>query len=541
MNKQNAKPPHSGEASTMQQATEITSDQWFRVSPIAILYFFVKTLFFLINNVLIYMLPLFAFNLNKLKENPYIFSAGASVIVLLVLIGAIIKYIFYFYRLSADRVEIRQGLFQKSHLDLPFSKIQNVKIIQPFYYRLSTFCIIELDTAGSVHQEANIVAIRMDMAESFMQKVQSMVNSNSADDATLLKTAKHNAELSVTAEKDPREKLLNKRSIKDLMIHGVTNNRIWIFLGFIAPFYNLIAENIGNFFTHLGIDIASYLSYESQTLGIFILNLMSLVMLFMLIVVTLSIIGSIFVFYNYKLSRCDSRYIRRSGLLTKHEISVKISRIQRVVQRQDWLDILIGRVNLSFEQNSSGIAKGNQASQISSSNILLVPSVTILEANQLVQGCFDTQALDSVPYMHISRRFILRMMLYPCLPFISFLLLIGLLQSYTVNGWIALAVVSLLLFCACVLRWYRWGYFRSEHFIYVRRGFFGYDHLAFPLNKVQQTSMFQTPFMRANNLANLRIVLASGALSVPYLTKHEVTSTIDASLLILARDKPAWM
>ncbi|WP_371196369.1 PH domain-containing protein [Glaciecola sp. SC05] len=519
------------EGAEAQLAREIASDQWLRVSPIAILYFFVKTLFFLVNHVFIYLIPVFAFNLSKLKENPILFASGAATIVLLVLIASIIKYAFYFYRLSEDRVEIRQGMIKKSHMDLPFGKIQNVKIIQPFYYRFSNFSIVELDTAGSAKQEANIVAIRLPMAESFKQKVQAVaVSANSTSTS-----------FSPTETVPLTEILLNTRSIKDLVIHGVTNNRVWIFLGFLAPFYNAIAENVGSLFANLGLDIASYLNYETQTIGIFILHLLTILMVIILFIVLFSILGSIFVFYDFRLSRSENRYIRRSGLLTKHEISMKVSRIQRAVQQQDWLDILIGRVNVKFEQNSAGAPGGNQAGQMSSTNKLIIPSVTPLQADDLVQDVFNVQAISQVQYKHVSPRYILRLVLYPCLPIIVFLVTFAFAKAYSLAGWLAVAAIISLLIGACVLRWYRWGYSRDGSFFYIRKGFFGRDYFAFPISKMQQTGLVQTPFMRANKIATFKVVLASGGMTVPYMPAFEAAALIDLSLLKIARDKPAWM
>jgi putative membrane protein len=527
--------------SEAQLAKEIASDEWSRVSPIAILYFFIKSLFFIVNNILIYTLPIFAFNFTKVKENILLIGAGTLALASILLIASVLRYLFYFYRLSADRVEIKQGLVQKSHMDLPFGKIQNVKIIQPFYYRFSDFAIIELDTAGSAQKEANIVAIRLPLAESFKRKVQSVVQ-----DSPVGQTSQHDSINASTEATHSQEIILNQRSIKDLIIHGITNNRVWIFLGFLAPFYNAIAENIGNVLTVVGFDIASYLNYQSLSIGVFLLHVFSLVMLVMLVIVSFSIVGAIFVFYDYRLSKSEQRYIRRSGLLTKHEVSMKVSRIQRAVQQQDWLDILIGRVNLGFEQNSAGVPGANQASQINSASKLIVPSVTPEEADELTGDVFEVAALSKISYERISPRYIMRLLLYPGLLvfFIPMIFgLIGLTNENSNSVIIILGLVAIFIFIAlaCVLRWYRWGYASDENYVYVRKGFFGRDFIVFPISKIQQTKFNQTPLMRRSKLATAKFVLASGGIMVPYLPESKVTKIIDDALLLCARDKPAWM
>ena len=515
------------------------SSQWTRVSPIAIIYFFFKTLFFLINNVLLFMLPLVAFNFATIKENFSSVLVGATGLIFIILIASCIKYFFYRYRLGKDKVEIRQGMIKKSHLDLPFVKIQNIRIIQPFYYRLSDYSIVELDTAGSSQQEANIVAIRMPIAESFKRKVQGTphtVNTNSQ-----VESSEIDSSTSLAEKLTNDEILLNRRSIKDLIIHGITNNRIWIFLGFLAPLYRSISENVNIALTYVGFDINAYLSAENQSVLMVVLHLISIVLIIMLIVVIFSVLGSIFIFFNYTLCRQGKRYIRRSGLFTRHEVSMQVSRIQRVVQQQDWLDVLIGRANLSFEQNASGPASGNQAAQINTTSKLLVPSITPAEADELSKDVFAIGKLSDMPYQRVSRRLILRLMIFPSI--LTLMVFIPLLFSATDKVMIiASALGTTTLFLGLTsLRWYRWGFASDNKHLYVRKGFFGQDYIAFPIAKIQQTGFTQTPFMRAKQLASLHLVLASGGIYIPYLKQHIVHSVIDSSLTLVARDKPAWM
>ncbi|WP_395341166.1 PH domain-containing protein [Ningiella sp. W23] len=533
-----------GEDDTNSVSAQAVESDWARVSPVAILYFFVKTIF-AFGNGLIYALPVAAFNLNTIRENPVPVISGVVALMILVAVASILKYLFYYYRLGDDRVEIRQGVIKKSHLDLPFVKIQNVKIIQPFYYRFSDYSIIELDTAGSARQEANIVAIRLPKAELFKQSIQ---DTNIALSA---KQASENGADSINPDAIDRDRAayehneettLNTRSIKDLIIHGVTNNRVWIFLGFLAPFYNTISQNIGQVFSAIGLDVASYLNYETQTIWVFMLHILSIVMVIMLLVVLFSIIGSIFVFYDYRLSKRGQRYIRRSGLLSKHEVSMNKSRIQRAVEQQDWLDMLIKRVNVRFEQNTTGPNNAGQANQINNANKLIVPSVTPNEADNLVADVFATgKTLSQIAFFHVNPRLIIRYFLYPCLPFILLFGAIGLANDYSIQGWLGFSGFVLVLLGACVLRWYRWGFAQDANYVYIRKGFFGRDFLVFPIDKIQQTLLLQTPLMKLNKLASVKLVLASGGMKVPYLPQATVTKLIDHALLRIARDKPAWM
>ena len=512
------------------------TQEWSRVSPLAILYFFAKTIYTLVNSVLIYSLPAFAASYSTIKENPVYLVFVVAALLSTILLFSIGKYWFYFYKFTNDRVEIKQGIFKKSHMDLPFSKIQNVKIVQPIYYRFNHYSFIELDTAGSAQQEAKIVALPLTLAESFKQMILQIKEDEpetEGDDSTIGSLAKR---------KTGQEILLNERSLMDLVIHGISNNRVWIFLGFLAPFYNSIGENVGSILESVGLDIVAYLDYESQSMGLFLLHVLSLVMLIMLVIVSFSVIGSIFVFYNYKLSRLGERYIRRSGLLTKHEVSMRLSRIQVAVQQQDWLDLLIQRTNLRFEQNASLPAGGSQAGNINNASKLIVPSVTPSESAALIQDAFDVDTFESIDFSHISKRFIVRTLAFSILPILAIinsLVIIG--SELTLVACVVLAFFNVSLLSLVYLRWWRWGYYFSQGFVYIRKGLFGVNYYVFPVGKTQQIKFKQSVFMKRRKLADVQYVLASGSHNVPLLPEVIARKQIDDALLILARDKPAWM
>lgn len=509
------------------------TEEWSRVSPLAILYFFVKTIYVLVNSVLLYSLPALAASYSTIKEHPIYLAIGVCVFLFIILLLSIGKYWFYFYKFTKDRVEIKQGIFKKSHLDLPFKKIQNVKIVQPFYYRFNKYSFIELDTAGSAQQEAKIVALPLHLAESFKQMILKIKNDEPTQDT--------NTQRDSSAESG-QEILLNERSLSDLVIHGISNNRVWIFLGFLAPFYGTIGENIGTLLESIGFDIVSYLDYESQSIGLFILHILSLVMLIMLAIVSFSVIGSIFIFYDYKLSRLGERYVRRSGLLTKHEVSMRLSRIQIAVQQQDWLDILIKRTNLRFEQNTSHVAAGGQAGNINNASKLIVPSVTKAESQALIRDAFEVSAFSQIHFEAISKRFIIRALAFTVLPIlvlVNGVVINGSELSITVCS--VLLIFNVLMLGAVYLRWRRWGYYFDDEFVYIRKGLLGVNYYVFPISKTQQVTYKQSLFMRPRKLADISYVLASGAHKIPLIPEATVRAQMDKALLILARDKPSWM
>lgn len=512
------------------RVTELQNDEWQRLSPISIVYFTVHAIFNFAN-ALFYLIPAIALNISKIKENPQIALIVVLGILLIFVIMGALNYWFYRFKVGQSRIEIKQGVFKKSHIDLPFERIQNVKLSQPIYYRINDYSCIELDTAGSAKQEAKIIALKTPLAQQFRLKILENLANGSRDGDP--------ADANQVDGSGSDEVVLNRRSIRDLIIHGLTNNRIWIFLGALAPFYNAISEGLSEIFVTIGFDAQAYFSLETQAWWEFGLHVLSVVMVVMLVVVSLSVAGAILMFYNFTLSKTNDRYIRRSGLLTKHEVSMKLSRIQIMVQAQDWLDVLLGRVNLSFEQNTSGAVRNNQGSE-QMANKLLVPSVTLSESQALMKDAMPTQRLSEQVFSAISKRYILRGILFLGLP-LSGIIFAIIYQNKPIVALVAASIVFALITLIYSISWKRWGFSYDTDYIYVRKGFLGVDYYCFPIHKVQQVQFKQSSFMRPYRLATLKVVLASGVKHIPYMPAKKVQEIINMTLDRLVTDKRSWM
>ena len=518
-----------------------TIDDWQVLSPIAILYFTVSVFKHLFGN-LIYLIPALAVSYKSVLEHPFIWLPSILVAFALLTLFAFVSFRVYRYRLTADNIEIRSGIFSKKYLNLPFSRVQNVKIEQPLYYRLTGHACLQLDTAGSAINEAKLVAIKLAFAQQLKIRIQSQVQNNTIET--------HQVNTSANAKEQPdqladspviKETLLNTRTLSDLVIHGITSNRIWILLGGLAPFYDNIFDSVGEGLTSLGIDLTELFSLQTHSLLEVGLYALSLTMLVMLVLVSFSVIGAIISFYGYTLSKLDDKYIRRSGLFTKHEVSMGLSRLQMIVQKQDWLDVLLKRINLQFEQNN---AFGKNHSLSATSSKIIVPSIKSHECQALIDDAYPQNALKALVssngFEPISKRFILRNIVFVLMP--GWLIISS---STMMHGKLTIsALVSILFIGLCgfvVLRWKRWGVAKDENFVYLRKGLIGVDYYCFPSYKLQQTQFKQNLLMKKRQLATVKFVLASGSLKVPMITEKLAYELIDEGLYKVESCQKSWM
>lgn len=528
--------------------------QWQSISPIAILYFVENTLKFLLGNIVFLIAPVVV-AYEQLSRYPLYAISGLFILLLMLFVYAACAYYFYQFRVAEDSVEIRAGVFAKKHLNLPFTRIQNISIEQPFYFRITHFVCLQLDTAGSAKQEAKIVALPFDVGHQLKHYIlknresttlasenrgaKNGVSGNGKDivhDA-LPGDAAYQENAAVDLQSSVNERVLNRRSLPDLILHGITNNRVWILLGALVPFYDSAATMVTEYLVSHGVDLKAMFSDQSLAWWQLGLYAFSITMLLMLVLILFSIIGSILMFYGYTLSKDKDRYIRRSGLITRQEISIKLSRLQLIVRKQDWLDCILGRINLKFEQNNSGI-RGDNA--LDNQNSLIVPSVKELECQALIHDALPENQLHQVHFNSISFRFFLRNFALYIVPVFGGLLAVSLFagkapESIAVS--IGLLISSLLVFC----RWKRWGYAIDKEFIYIRKGLLGVDYYCFPIFKVQQTKFSQSYFMKRRKLASCQIVLACGGQLIPFIPESLCRQLNDYCLFKAEKEKRSWM
>ncbi|NRA61149.1 MAG: PH domain-containing protein [Psychrobium sp.] len=505
-------------------------DKWQRVAPIALLYFFFDGL---IGSLKIfgYSLVIVAANLDKVMNNKGYILLGIVIILCLILLSSFLQFYFFKYRLKAENIEIHSGIIFKKHLDLPFTRIQNVKLITPAYFRPFSFTSLELDTAGSQKSEAKIVAVSQELANSIKQKILTYQAShtdteNEADSANDIESS----------QEPSQEIVLNERSLRDLVIHGLTNNRVWIFLAMLAPVADPAIEYIIEMAGELGVDINAIISdpdYPVWQLSLFII---STFITAYIVVMLLSIIGSIIAFYGYTLSKKDNTYIQRSGLLSHHEVVMKLTRLQLIIRKQDWLDVIIKRTNLKFEQ----LGLFTQGQQPGIRSKIMVPSINDAQCNQLINDAWPDNNLQHAPFERINKRYVFKLISFLVLPFN---VLLGVIMVQ-LNAYVMLPLLTVTFAIGCALaycRWLRWGYHRDDNYLYIRKGLLGVSYYCFPIQKIQQVKFKQSVFLRRHHLCSVTMVTAASALSIPFIPEGKGWSLVNECLHNVESTKKNWM
>ena len=173
-----------------------------------------------------------------------------------------------------------------------------------------------------------------------------------------------------------------------------------------------------------------------------------------------------------------------------------------------------------------------------------IPVVTAEQADQLRRVLFSGEAGQlsqdphNVAYLPVSKYYMRsRILFIGLLPALLFAAIfageIGPLGSAGLL-WLPLVIV---------LSWRNWkraGYAFDNDEIVRRSGLFGWRTVGLLFRKVQRVSVTQSRYQRRKNLASLKMYMASGTVSVPYIEHDKALKLRDFILYRVESSTKAW-
>ena len=549
--------------------------QWSRLAPIALLYFTVAALRNTLNsNNLIMLLPLLLIGWRTILENPQLWLPTIALFLGLMAFIGWLQFMYYKFRISSGRVEVRSGVVSRKHVDLPHERIQNVRFVQPVYYRPTDHLCVELDTAGSSGKEARLVALPREQAEALKRQVLARASAASADAA---ETSANAREPSAGGEPTAAAEIeLKTRSLGDLIIYGISSNRIWVMLALLGALSGQLSNRLVDYAGQLGFDPACYFENEASDVnealdsgdtsathqppncagidaaaglgmllgGALLFGLLFVLLLFLAL---LSVLGSIISFHDYRLSRAGDRYIRRGGLFTRHEVSMGRRRLQGLMLGSNWLNQVFGRANLRFEQFeriANYSSKPDEA--MTHRDSFLVPALRPEEAKELINDAIPGSRMTEIEYLPINPRYILQCCAHWG-AFLGPLALLCYLIGDAVNSSLLTGLVPYILLLtvfACLMMvqvWRRHGYACDQNFLYVRTGCIGVKYRCVPVHKIQAVQIWQSYLQRRRGLCDLTLQRVGLPMQMPFIPHSHAKAIADWVLYRIEAEKQPWM
>lgn len=478
-------------------------------------------------------------------EYLWVLLSAVAVLLLLVMTVVWLQFRRYRFRLQSDRVELHYGLFKRVQLDLPFDRIQNVVLKQPWYFRLSQQYHVGLDTAGSDEQEVGILALPLERAQQLRQQVlrhkQRQQNQQSPQVA---EGQEHSL-----SEQDTAASPWLCLSPSALLLHGLLKQRAWLLLLSVLVFWPLVEtwfidqldavmdlEELTNGklsgLKELG--ELEELTYDQLAITVeqfgFWLTLLFFALPIVLLVLLMSGLSALYAllrWYDLRFGLQGQDYWLSYGSISRQQTSLPQARLIYASLKQGLLQQWFGRVDLQLRQISVGYGDKQ----------LQVPALTWPQAQEVVQRIY-AQHLWPQQWMAVSKR----MMILP-LVLCSLMLLPAVAWLFWQDSpvWAALLGAGYLLCLMMIwLRWRRTGYCVDEHFLYLRSGMLGWQYQLVPWSSIQAQSWSANWLQLRRGLGSLYLQSAAGWLTLPFISQAEAQLLFARSIEQTRAANPEW-
>lgn len=540
---------------------ESMAEHWQRVSPLAALFFFGRMAKGFVGNLPTTLGSVATLAALARESIWYAVFGGAGLLVLLVVL-AVLRFWFFRFCLGEQGVRIRQGIVKRNELDLRFQRIQGVNVEEPLVYRWFGLVTVSFDTAGSSQQEGHLPAVRRQLATTLRQQIdeQRQTASSSDDEASGVRQPE---DATADAAQVERSTVLLQLNNADMLRIALTDPTVLILLAALPALMQYM-DSASIDFMERSADLAAA---ELSSLGPLLLALLvaGAVLAVLIVFLAVTVASAFLRFHGFRLSLDGNVFRARAGLLTHKEVVMDSGKIQQLRLTQSWALRCFHRFRLRVLPANSGGGEGNQAGVAQTLHVPVVTNDAALDLRgRMLRG--EGEGLSVLPgderFVAISKHYIgalMRMVgIAPILfgtlvaaPFVAALALGGLAwfpgedvaaNAFGIGGVLALIGLAWLLVVALFawLNWRRWGYMHDEQGLAVRSGFIGFRVEVFLFRKVQGVTTVTSPLQRRRGLATLRVHLASGDVTVPFIDEAVARQLRDYMIYKAETSRLAW-
>ena len=521
------------------------SGAWHRTSPFAIVFFVGRTVREFARNLvqLIAIFGTLAVLINRTPSAALVIPLGILVIVA----TGVLKYWFFRFRLEEDRILIRQGVFRKTALDLPFNRVQGINVERSLVDRILGLVTLSLDTAGSVTAEGQLPSVTAELADRLRTRVAEDSRAGVAEAAGGEEQASDEAIPAVPPRAEVTGDLVLKLPAADIVRIGLANWNIVLVAAFFGLYMELIDMNQAAVESFFASAEAAFRAAGELIQAMLVAG--------SALAVLAALIGAAFLrHHDFTLWREGTAFRSRAGLLTQKEVVVETARIQQLTLSQN----LPMRLFRGFRLRMLPAAPlqgqdGETVAGMHLAEVLQVPWLRDPAADDLRSRVFgpEGQGLTLLPrsgsfrrvsphYVHILT---LRISAVSALVGAPVLLSTGGIEP--VWGAPAGALIWWLasLPPAALIAWQRWrhqGYLHDDDGLASRSGFFGRKVDAFLFRKAQSVTVRQSPLQRRKGLATLQVELACGRVAVPHIDHGEARRLRDHMLYRVESSHRRW-
>lgn len=251
----------------------------------------------------------------NIKNDGVIFLPLIVLGIFVVFIGsAWIQWLFFTFEFDDNELSVKQGIFNKKQVHVPFERIQTISRTMPFYYQPFQSVRLQIDTSGQGKPEVAFDALSLTQADIIEQKRRSAQN-----------------------KKTSVEEIRPKKSISELRYH-VTNRDLMLYavtslsgLGGFLALFTLWTQIDDLLPKHLKATFTDFVNHQSMIV------LSSLIVIGLFIGIVVGFFRIYNQYFDFKVLHEENHLVISRGLLAHKSVQLKFSRIQAVQLRQTLL------------------------------------------------------------------------------------------------------------------------------------------------------------------------------------------------------------
>ena len=458
------------------------------------------------------------------------------------LVVAVAQWMAFRYRLDDDELIIDSGVLSRRRRVVPLARIQNVDLKRSPLERLAGVAELRLETAsGGSDTEAGLAVLALDEAEALQTRLRQRrdaarsgdAGARTEDDGTAgaARDGDRNGEADAASSHSGRtEETLLELSVADLAVAGATSNEAGLIAAGLATGVEILDDLGGLQRVDAWLESVFTQGASMGVTGALRVGA-GLVVAFIVLGWLVSIVATVVRFWGFTLTRSGDDLRREYGLLSRHQSTVPLRRVQTIRVEQTLLRRPLGLAAMKIE--TAGTSPQQRQEAQGGGAEAYVPITRQRDVGRLLRAVFDDARFEGVemrPVAPISQR---RGFVRLAVPIV-----LGTVAAAWFDT-MGLAVAGLLVpawfFARAQYRARAWA--RPEGYAIVRNGVLTRTNAVIPEHKIQTLHMRETPFQRRWALATLMIDTAGGGNAARAVDLHH--STAQSLILALARDSEA--
>lgn len=439
------------------------------------------------------------------------------------LIGSIMTFFRFYFSLDETSILIDKGILKRTKINIPFERIQTVNLQQNLLHQMFGVASLEIDTAGANKSELTIDALKKEEAEAIRQFILEEKKQ------ILGQQEQVSSELGNEREIE-EEKTLLQLSFSDLLKIGFSQNHLKsmaLLFAFAFSIINEISSTLGDDLVEEQLS-----GFEAYFLNSGWAMAFGALILVFIISFIYSMISTILVNFELKMSIRGKGFKLFKGLINREEISINTSKVQIL----SWSDNPVRRL---FRMHTIILAQAGSTEANQQQTKIKIPGAYLKQIKQIAWLIFPMSFVRKEQKHKVSQVLMYRIILFA--GFIPSLVAAGAGYYFLDAKGLFFLLWLPFLIMGAVLYYKKRSYEINDELLKNNKGVFGNHREMVQLYKVQAVKISQSWYQRRKRLANVHLYTAAGDMKIPFITLEKAEALENFVLYKIESDHRSWM